>query len=375
MPNILNPITGRAYTNPVTGASISSPVPGGSNAANLTGGPTQAGKGAYGAVPTIPSPIATAGQAIGGDIGNLAGLYGLSTGTSGASAAGAATQYGANLPLFGPMTQAGSQNILNNLQGIVSPDVTNQLAQMAAQRGVGFGAGAPNTNAALLSALGQTSMGLQNLGQQQLTSAIGRTPVGPAFNPNQFLVTPGEQQGAQTAANIFAAAPNPAAAANAGLKQAQQGLNTGLGLGGTGGFAGGGGLRDALGFPISQDTGYGGGGPGMIAGGALGTPSTPNDNLAGWNQWWNTGTQGAMTTPGGSQPSWMEQYGAGTPVGTLETPGGEQSYIDPFGGYGGQYADAYSQGQGQGFQTGMASDQGYGSDFFGGGDIFSDIGG
>ena len=351
MPNILNPITGRGYTNPVTGATISSPLPGSAAAANLTSGPTQAGKGAYGAVPTVPNPIATAGQAIGGDIGNLAGLYGLSTGASGASAAGAAAQYGANLPLFGPLMQQGSQNILNNLQGIVSPDVKNQLGILAAERGVGFGADSPNSNTALLAALGQTSMGLQNLGQTQLGQAIQRTPVGPAFNPASMLVTPGEQQQAQFYGNLFGAAPNPAAAANAGLKQAQTGLNQGLGLGGMPSYGGGGGgLRDALGFPITQDTGYGAGGPGMVAGGALGAPTSSNENLAGWNQWWNSGSQGPMT--GGE--------GQMTTMG-----GGATDWANLFG----------EDATGSDWQAGMPSDQGYGSDFFGGGDIFADIGG
>ena len=168
----------------------------------------------------------------------------------------------------------------------------------AAQRGVGFGADSPNSNAAYLAALGRTSQQLMSQGQQELTQAIGRTPVGPAFNPGSFLVTPGEQQQAQYAANLFNAAPNPAAAANAGLHQAQAGLGAGLNFGGMPNYGGGGVGRDALGFPITPDSGYGAGGPPEIFGGSMASGTnvsgtTPN-NLAAWNQWWNTGSQGAM---------------------------------------------------------------------------------
>lgn len=330
---------------------------------SLPSGPTQAGHGAYGTVPTVPNPIDTQASALGGNLGNLASLYGLTTGTSAASAAGAATQYGANLPLYGQLTQQGSQNILNDLQGLVSPDVTNQLGILAAQRGVGFGGGSPNANAALLAALGKTSMGLQAQGQQELTSAIGRTPVGPAFNPASFLVSPGDMQSAQYAANVFGAAPNPAAAANAGLKQAQTGFGAGLGSMPNFGGVGGGGGRDALGFPITPDTGYGAGGPGMMVGGALGAPSTsnPNQAAANWNQWWNSGGQG---TP------WSGSYGQMT---------GEEAYqIGETGDFGpvgesNQNLSGFSGMPQTGEEWPGYTGSLWGGNDFGSGDVFSDI--
>ena len=196
---------------------------------SLTPGPTQPGQGAYGTVPTVPNPIATAGGAITGNIGNLGSLYGLTTGTSGASAAGANQQYLQNLPGYAALTSTGSSNILSDLHGQVSPDVINLLGQQAAERGVGFGAGSPNSNAALLSSLGRTSMGLQAQGQQELTSAIGRTPVGPAFNPASMLVSPGDVQGAAYGANVLGAAPNPSDAAGAAIAAARSGLAAGRG--------------------------------------------------------------------------------------------------------------------------------------------------
>lgn len=199
--------------------------------ATVTSTGTQPGSGAYGAVPTVPNPLTTASQSILGNIGNLASLYGLTTGTAGASAAGAQQQYLQNLPGYAGLTSAASQNIASDLAGHISPDVVNQLSQLAAERGVGFGGGSPNANAALMAALGKTSMGLQQQGQQELTAAIGRTPVGPAFNPASFLVSPEQQQQAGMAANLYASAPNPTLAAQAAESAANRGINTGLGLG------------------------------------------------------------------------------------------------------------------------------------------------
>lgn len=199
--------------------------------ATVTSTGTQPGAGAYGAVPTVPNPLTTASQSILGNIGNLASLYGLTTGTAGASAAGANQQYLQNLPGYAGLTSAASQNIASDLAGHISPDVVNQLSQLAAERGVGFGGGSPNANAALMAALGKTSMGLQQQGQQELTAAIGRTPVGPAFNPASFLVSPEQQQQAGMAANLYASAPNPTMAAQAAEAAANRGINTGLGLG------------------------------------------------------------------------------------------------------------------------------------------------
>lgn len=188
---------------------------------------------AYGSNPSIPTASASQPGAISGNIGELGALYGLSTGVGSASAAGQAAQYNANLPGYQNLMTTASGDIQNELEGQLSPDVINQITESAAERGVATGApGGPNGNAAYLKALGLTSLGLEEQGQQDLTAAIGRTPVGPAFNPASMLVTPGEQQSSAAQAAIAAAQPNGLAAAMANMAAARAGLNTGAGGGG-----------------------------------------------------------------------------------------------------------------------------------------------
>jgi len=247
---------------------------------------------AYGGIPYVPSPIATQGGALTGNIGNLGSIYGLTTGTAGASAAGARTQIGANLPGYGPMTQTASGNILSELHGQIPQDVVNQLAEQAAERGVGFGAGAPTTNASLLRALGLTSLGLMEQGNQDLTGAIGRTPVGPAVNPSGFLVSPEQVQGAATAANLYGAAPIPEQAAAAGIAAAGTAPTVRApGIGGGGGAApfGGAPLPTAAAAPL-----FGTAGP-------TGTVSSQPSASAyqNWNDWYNSLFGGGNTTGGG----------------------------------------------------------------------------
>jgi hypothetical protein len=76
---------------------------------------------------------------------------------------------------------AGMPIIQSQLAGEVSPDVMSNIYQTAAERGVsGSGVGSPNSNAAMLRALGLTSMGQQEKGLSSLNSAIGTVP---ALNP------------------------------------------------------------------------------------------------------------------------------------------------------------------------------------------------
>ncbi len=183
---------------------------------------------AYGGIPGVPDPTSTAGQSIFGNLGNLGGLYGLSTGVSGASAAGAAAQYGQNLPNYQGLITSASGKILNDLSGRVNPDVWNNLQTMSAERGVARGiVGSPNEDAALLRALGLTTMDLQRQGQSELTAAIGRTPVGPMFNPATMLVNPADEQAAAEFQSLLNAAPVPVAAARANLNAMRGGLSRG----------------------------------------------------------------------------------------------------------------------------------------------------
>lgn len=116
-----------------------------------------------------------------------------------------------NLPGYTGMREQQSKNILSQLQGDVPQDVITQILQQAAERGIMTGApGGPNANSAYLRALGLTSIGQQQLGQQGLNQAIEQTPVPEIWNPMSLYV--------------------PEYLANQELEQA-----TGAGSGGTGG--------------------------------------------------------------------------------------------------------------------------------------------
>lgn len=195
---------------------------------NIQGAQPQGGQGPYGANPQVPSLGASQGTAISSNMGNLSNLYNLGTSLNTNIAQQAALPYQLNLPNYGAMTGASSQNILSLLRGQVPQDVANQIAQMGAERGVATGSiGSPNSEAALLRSLGLTSLGLQGQGEQELTGAVARTPTGQQFNPQSFLTTPQQQQEAQYAANVLASAPDPTAAANAQLATSLFGMQLG----------------------------------------------------------------------------------------------------------------------------------------------------
>jgi hypothetical protein len=165
----------------------------------------------YGSKYGIPNPTGTAGSAIAGNEANLSGIYGLAMGADAISAAGAQSQYTANLPNYSGMLTQATGNVGSELQGQVPQDVINLLQQQGAERGVatGQGAGGPNTNASYLQALGLTSLGLENQGMQGFNQLYQDTPTGAQFNPSSMFVTPEQEQAAQLAANQEAAAPDP----------------------------------------------------------------------------------------------------------------------------------------------------------------------
>jgi hypothetical protein len=194
-------------------------------------GTTQAGSGIWGTVPAASDPTATAGSAIAGNLNNLSSLGALATGIDTSAAANAIMPMQNALPgLSGSLaTQMG--NIGQELQGQVPQDVINQLSQASAERGVQTGQGpmSPNSNANFEQALGLTSLGLENTGQQQMQSLMASIPTGAQLNESSMLVSPQEQQSAQQAANTYASAPNPSAAGNEALMVAQAGLSMGSG--------------------------------------------------------------------------------------------------------------------------------------------------
>jgi hypothetical protein len=219
---------------------------------------TQPGYGAYGTVPTVPDPLTSQQAALYGNTNILNQLLGLSQGMGAASAAGAQEQLISNLPGYQGMTAQASQNILSDLQGKIPQDVMAVLNQAAAERGIGFDPTSPATNAAAMRAMGLTSLGLQQQGQQELTSAIARTPIGPQFNPATMAVTPAEEQQWQYLANELAAAPDPTLAAMQNQQSLMDALKLAMSLGGGGGAA-------ATGAPAPlTSTGAAGGFPGDV---------------------------------------------------------------------------------------------------------------
>lgn len=100
-----------------------------------------------------------------------------------------------------------SSNIGSLLGGNIPQDVVTQLAQQAAERGVSIGSpGSDNANSSLLRSLGLTSLDLQQLGQQNLTAAVGRNPVAPLFDPTSQLINPYQQGTLNNEANKLALA-------------------------------------------------------------------------------------------------------------------------------------------------------------------------
>lgn len=190
---------------------------------------------AYGGVPQVPTPGATQTDALLSNLGQLSNLYRLAIGAGKASAGGAETQLDQNLPGYAGARDKSMANINSLLSGQIPEDVVRQLSQRAAERGVAIGSpGSPNSMAALLQALGLTSLGLQQQGEQALTGAVGRTPRGPNFDPSTMLLNPQAQQEWQYLANLLKAAPVPGSAAAANLRALRQGVGAGQGGGRSG---------------------------------------------------------------------------------------------------------------------------------------------
>lgn len=93
-------------------------------------------------------------------------------------------QYLQNLPNYAGMVGQRSQNTMSELQGQLPPDVIQQIAQQAAERGISGGTpGSPNSGAAYLRALGLNSLQLTQTGSQNLGQSIADTPTAEIWNP------------------------------------------------------------------------------------------------------------------------------------------------------------------------------------------------
>lgn len=210
------------------GSTTTAPATSTASAGTLTGAPPFNYAGAYGGVPQVPSPVSTAGQAVSGNVANLPGISTLATQATTLGNTLAKSGYEQNLPGYAGNLSQAAVNAGNLLQGQIPPDVLRQIQQAAAERGVAIGSpGSPNANAAMLRALGLTSLNLQGEGLQQFGKLMGLTPVGQPFNPASMMVSPDALQAAQMAANLYASAPVPALAAQANLNAMLTGLNRG----------------------------------------------------------------------------------------------------------------------------------------------------
>lgn len=309
----------------------------------------------WGLSPQVSDPTASANAAVTGDLANLPNLQNLAGQVNTFNTGQAIAPYIANLPGYSQMVGQSSQNIGNLLRGQVPQDVMGLLGQQAAERGASRGlTGSPNENAGYLRSLGLTSLGLQQQGEGELTSAIGRTPVPQLFNTAQFLTTPGDEQAAQQAANIYAAAPNPNMQAQAlmdlfnrfsGRFSGSGGVTIDRGLGG---YAG----------PQQPNTGGAGPTPGASGGAVLPVSGGPGSTL-------NTGAIFGQTGPGGFPANFQG------PAINPNTGGASGGFggpaINPWtgaanGGFQGPAIDPWSGESGGGFQgpsidpwSGMAS--------------------
>lgn len=196
--------------------------------ATLTSGPVFNYSPSAGGTPTVPSPAGTQAQSILGNQQNFGGLSNLSTNTAQLNAQIGQLPYQLNLPNYSGLLGQASGNALSLLGGNVPSDIQRNLIQSAAQRGIATGMpGAPATNASYLQSLGLTGLGLQQQGLQNFGSLMGMTPTGPQFNPASMYVGPEAYQQAQSAANLYNAAPIPAYAQQAQFNALNQGLNRG----------------------------------------------------------------------------------------------------------------------------------------------------
>ncbi len=187
---------------------------GGAGASTLAPGPVNMYNPAYGGVPTVPNPTATAGAANAGNAANLPALEGTASNLNTFNQNQLLGQYNMAIPNYAALTQTASGNAMQQLTGQVPDDVINQLLTGAAERGITGGMpGSANSNAAYLRALGLTSIGQQATGMANLHQLSADAPIAKPFDPASMFVTPEQQQEAQMASNLYSSAPSPTAAA------------------------------------------------------------------------------------------------------------------------------------------------------------------
>lgn len=182
---------------------------------------------AYGGVPIAPNIVTSAGDATAGNLKNLPDILKLASGVNAANYGELMKQIMAGFPGYTDATAKAAGNIQGNLAGTINPDVKYNLGQAAAERGVARGG--VLTDADYLRGLGVTSQERQDLGAKQYQEFLAGVPKAPLYDVSKSFLNPEDIYKSQLQQNVFAAAPNPRAKAEAetaallsGMRQGQR---------------------------------------------------------------------------------------------------------------------------------------------------------
>jgi hypothetical protein len=183
---------------------------------------------AYGGVPQVPNIIDVYGQGIAANQKYLPQLTQLGSSITGATEEELLNNLRRALPGYDTSVAKSMGNIGALQRGEIPQDVSNLISRQAAERGIATGLyNSPNANAALLGALGQTSLGLQNEGEKQMSALVNRTPQAQPYDVSRLFLNPTDLYESQLLANIYKSAPVPEAAARQMTADAAAGYHLG----------------------------------------------------------------------------------------------------------------------------------------------------
>lgn len=167
------------------------------------------GSGFNNAAKAASAPTLQGGE-IATDLGTIPNLTSLTQLLNQINVGSQTSANAARVPNNPALESQSSANIGSELNGQLPPDVAAQISQQGAERGISTGSpGSDNANAAMLRALGLTSLGEQQVGQQNLSAADARNPVAPVINSSYFA--PGASQ-LTPQSNTYGGATYPAQA-------------------------------------------------------------------------------------------------------------------------------------------------------------------
>lgn len=179
------------------------------------------------------------------------------------------------------LTNVGA-NLKSESAGQIPQDVLDLISRQGAERGIATGSpGSANSSAAIMRALGLTSLDLTGKAQSGLQSILPTLPGYGIANNSSFYVNPAQSYEAALQAAVFNAAPDPKAAAEASLGAVRGGFGAGMGAGGGGGATGfGGGGSTYSGGDISMSGGSDPETSGTYYGGQWYPPGVTPTNMA-----------------------------------------------------------------------------------------------